>query len=80
MKTVRYIVCGAMSGFTVVWLNAALLPGASSIAFNVLPVAMIGGGYYGYRHAKKKRTGLKVAWALRRTASARKSLAPDNLA
>jgi hypothetical protein len=80
MKTARYIVCGAMTVYALVaptvWL---LLVGWTAVV--ALLVASIYGGYFGYRHAKRKqRTAANAAWAPTRAASASQSLAHENLA
>jgi hypothetical protein len=55
MNTVRYIVCGALSGYCIVAYGLIWLP-LPEVIFSVLvPVSLIGGGCYGYRHARNKR-------------------------
>ncbi len=60
MNTVRYVGCGALTGYALLaWLLGLGLLGPADVM--VLPAALIGGSYYGYCHARKKqarRTGV----------------------
>ena len=54
MNTVRYAVCGALTGYALLaWISGLGLLGRAGVM--VLPAALIGGGYYGYCHARKKQ-------------------------
>jgi hypothetical protein len=53
MSTVRYIACGAATGYVVVALTYGLLQGSAALL--LIPVSMIGGGYIGYRNVQNKR-------------------------
>ena len=53
MSTVRYIVCGAATGYFLVALTYGLLQG--SAAMLLIPLSMIGGGYIGYCNVQNKR-------------------------
>ena len=59
MNTVRYVVCGALSGYCIVaygliWLVPAGALGDLIFAA-LIPVSLVGGSYFGYWHAKKKQ-------------------------
>ena len=53
MSTVRYIVCGAATGYCIVALTYGLLQGSAMLL--LIPLSMIGGGYIGYHHRQNKR-------------------------
>ena len=59
VNTVRYVVCGALTGYCfvaygLIWVVPAGALG--DLLFAVLiPVSLVGGSYFGYWHAKKKQ-------------------------
>lgn len=57
MSTVRYILCGAASGYLCLWVSTALLVDTVGLkSLMVIPVGLIGGGFCGYCYAKTKQT------------------------
>ena len=59
MTTVRYVVCGALTGYGIVVYGFRWVPvpvAVADVIFTALLIAgVVGGGYYGYCHAKKKQ-------------------------
>jgi hypothetical protein len=55
MNTVRYVVCGALTGYGIVVYGLVWLPVGAVIISALFPVSVVAGGYYGYWHAKKKQ-------------------------
>ncbi len=57
MNPVRYIVCGAATGYLVLAeIAGLLLETAGVMGLLMIPVGMIGGGFCGYLYAKTKQT------------------------
>jgi len=56
MNTLRYILCGAASGYLLFAVTAGLLlDRAGVMGLLVIPAGLIGGGFVGYLSAKAKR-------------------------
>ena len=56
MNTLRYILCGAASGYLLVAVTAGLLlDRAGVMGLLVIPAGLIGGGFVGYLSAKAKQ-------------------------
>ena len=57
MNTLRYILCGAASGYLLFAVTAGLLlDRAGVMGLLVIPAGLIGGGFVGYLSAKAKET------------------------
>lgn len=57
MNTLRYILCGAASGYLLFAVTAGLLlDRAGVMGLLVIPAGLIGGGFVGYLFAKAKET------------------------
>ena len=57
MNTLRYILCGAASGYLLFAVIAGLLlDRAGVMGLLVIPAGLIGGGFVGYLSAKAKET------------------------
>lgn len=55
MTTVRYIVCGAATGYVSLWVSTALLVDTIGLkSLMVIPAGLIGGGFCGYCYAQTK--------------------------
>src|SRR5262245_45382047 len=57
MKTLRYVVCGALTGYGIVVHGLMRLPvgAVDDVTFTaLLAVCVFGGGLFGYRHTKNK--------------------------
>jgi hypothetical protein len=56
VSTVRYILCGAATGYLFLWLSTALLVNTIGLkSLMVIPVGLIGGSLCGYCYAKAKQ-------------------------
>ena len=56
MNTLRYILCGAASGYLLFAVTAGLLlDRAGVMGLLVIPAGLIGGGFVGYLSAKAKQ-------------------------
>ncbi len=57
MSTVRYILCGAATGYLFLWVTTALLVDTVGVkSLMAIPAGLIGGGFCGYLYAKTKQT------------------------
>ena len=56
VSTVRYILCGAATGYLFLWVSTALLVNTIGLkSLMVIPVGLIGGGVCGYCYAQAKQ-------------------------
>jgi hypothetical protein len=65
VTTVRYILCGAATGYLLLAEAAGLLLNTAGVlGLMAIPVGLIGGGFCGYRYAKRKQARERVVHVL----------------
>ena len=65
MSTVRYILCGAATGYLFLWVTTALLVDTVGVkSLMSIPAGLIGGGFCGYLYARNQARTARVVQVL----------------